>query len=124
MAATRNTPPESGDTQTSRFSEEERSELSQLIADAVKGGSAPVVDEGPKGPKKLSDSEWDDMTDRAREKWVRELVDFRLDELAKNDDDRQLREKVDALADRKPEPEAVPSTWSKVQRLIWGDRDQ
>jgi hypothetical protein len=90
-----------------------------MIADAVSGTKPPPTE--PAGPKKVSDSEWDDMTDRKRESWVRELVDFRLLELEKDDEIRQLAAKVNGLSAEKPEPEVSPGIKTKLQKLIWGD---
>jgi hypothetical protein len=124
MATDKN--PDDADTRTSGFSEEERSELRQLIAEAV--GSAtppPAAKEPPPGPKAVSDDEWDRMSDRSRESWVRQLVDFRLDELARDDEVARQRADIDALkADKTPEPEAPPSVVTKVQRWLWGEPDK
>lgn len=123
MATTRNNPapdpappPEGGG-----FSPEQKSELTALIAEAVGSAKPPGQDPTQGGPKPVSDDDWDKMTDRARESWVRQLVDFRLDELAKEDDDARLRQEVEALkAAKTVEPEATPSVITKLQKFLWG----
>jgi len=122
MAPARNTPaPEEGDTRTSGLSEEDRSWIKDAIAEAVGGAKAPVS-ETPAAPK-VSDDEWDKMSDRQRESWVRSLVDFELEELMRYDADAKLRAQVAdlAAAKEKPEPEAPPSVVSRLQKFLWGD---
>jgi hypothetical protein len=112
---------------TSGFSEEQRSELRQLIAEAVGSATPPkaATPEKAAGPKQVSDSEWDAMSDRQRESWVRQLVDFRLDELARDDEFARQRADIDALkADKTPEPEAPPSVVSKIQKFLWGEPER
>lgn len=122
--ATRNAPPPEPEQQTSGFTEEQRSELRELIADAV-GATKPPGPAAPAGPKQLSDSEWDAMSDRQRESWVRQLVDFRLDELSRDDEIARQRAEIDALkTDKTPEPEAPPSVVTKIQKFLWGEPDK
>jgi hypothetical protein len=123
--ATRNTtpPPDEGDTRTSGFSEEQRGELRDLIAEAVGGAKPPPAPKEKVGPA-LTDSEWDAMSDRQRESWVRKLVDFRLDELAREDEIARHGADIDALKNQKPEPEATPSVVTKLQRWLWGEPDK
>jgi len=107
------------------FSETQRSQLEEMIAKVVGGAKAPETT--PTGPAPKTDDEWDNMTDRARESWVRQLVDSELDKLAKDDDQRRLAADVEALksgADKKPEPEKSPGVITRLQKLIWGDQDQ
>lgn len=124
---TRNAPPPEPEQQSSGFSEEQRSELRELIAEVVAGAKppkAPEAPEAPQGPRQLSDSEWDVMSDRQRESWVRQLVDFRLDELSRDDEIRAQRDDIERLkADKTPEPEAPPSVVTKIQKFIWGEPD-
>jgi hypothetical protein len=124
MATRNSTPPPDGDTQTSGFTEEQRGELRDLISEVVGGAKPPTV--GPKekvGPA-MSDSEWDAMSDRQRESWVRKLVDFRLDELARDDEIARQRADIDDLKNQKPEPEATPSIVTKLQKWLWGEPDK
>jgi len=109
---------------TSGFSEEQRSELRDLIAEVVGSSKPPPApDKGP--APKVSDSEWDAMSDRQRESWVRQLVDFRLDELARDDEVARQRADIDALkADKTPEAEAPPSVVSKIQKFLWGEPER
>lgn len=111
------------DTQTGGFTEEERNDLRDLIKEVVSGALPPPAPEKT-GP---TDDEWDKMTDRARESWVRSLVDGKLDELAKLDADRRRDAEIDALKNKKPEPEKEPtdrppSPLDKVRKFLWGDQ--
>jgi hypothetical protein len=121
MATARNTPaPEEGDTQTSGLSEDDRNWIKSAIAEAV-GGVKPPEGSTPTAPK-VSDDEWDKMSDRQRESWVRSLVDFELEELIRYDADAKLRADVEALKQKpEPEPEAPPSVVSRLQKFLWGD---
>ena len=101
-----------------------KAEIAAMIAEAVGGATPPPT--APEGPRKLTDDEWDAMTDRGRESWVRKLVDFRLDELSRDDEVRRLAAEVAGLAagPAKPEPEKSPGMMTRLQKLVWGDRDQ
>ena len=118
-----------GDTRTSGFSEDERNELKALIAEAV--GSAKPPEPGPTGPPAKTDDEWDAMSDRQRESWVRKLVDFRLDELAREDADARRDAEIEALKQGlggKPEPEKSPADrppgfFDTVRKWMWGEQD-
>lgn len=125
MAATRNstTDPEAP---ASGLTDQDREDIASMIAEAVKGGKAPsATTDDPKGPKPVTDSEWDSWPERRRESWVRELVSSYLDDLAKDDEIRSHREEIDKLkADKKPEPEAQPGITTKLQRFLWGERDK
>jgi hypothetical protein len=103
------------------FSDEQKSQLEEMIKAAV-GGAKPPGGEQPTERPRPTDDQWDAMSDRQRETWVRQEVDWRIDELVKLDEDRKLREKVDALAaDKdKPEPEVTPTPWNKLQKWLWG----
>lgn len=118
-------PPEGDtDTRTSGFSEDERTELAELIREAIGSGKPPPASDKPERPT-VTDSEWDAMTDRKRESWVRDLVVSVLDDLAKEDEDARLRADVDKLKeDKTPEPEAPPSVVTRLQRILWGDPDK
>jgi hypothetical protein len=122
--ATRNTPPPEGDTQTSGFTEEQRGELRDLIAEIVGGPKPPPTPSAAVVGPTLTDSEWDAMSDRQRESWVRKLVDFRLDELARDDEIARQRADIDDLKSQKPEPEATPSVVTKLQKWLWGEPDR
>jgi hypothetical protein len=113
------------DTRTSGFSEDERSELAAMIAEAVGAAKPPAArPDAPPRPT-VTDSEWDAMSDRKRESWVRDLVVSVLDDLAHDDEEARLRADVDQLKkDKEPEPEAPPSVVTKVQRILWGDPDK
>lgn len=109
-----------GDTKTSGFSEEQRGEIAALVAELIKGDKPP-----PSAPERptVTDSQWDEMTDRKRESFVRDMVVSVLDDLAKQDDEARLRDDVEKLlkADKTPEPEAPPSVVTRLQRWLWGD---
>jgi hypothetical protein len=99
------------------FNPTQRSELEELIAKAVSGAKPP--DAG--GPPKVSDDDWDKMSDRQRESWVRQLVDFRLDELSRDEEIARQRSEIEQLKkDKTPEPERPPSVVTKIQRWLWG----
>lgn len=127
MATARNAPsdPPEG---TEGFSPTQKTELAALIAEAVKGAKPPEAP--PAGPPGKTDDEWDAMSDRQRESWVRGLVDFRLDELSRDDETRRLAAEVEALkagvssAAAKPEVEKSPGMVSKLQKLLWGRPDE
>jgi len=120
--ATARTPSSDPPAPDNGFNETQRSQLSEMIAQAVSGNKPPPSVDAPTGPRKVTDGEWDDMTDRKRESWVRELVDFRLLELEEKDEVRRLAQKVNELGQSKPEPEVSPGITTRLQKLIWGDR--
>jgi hypothetical protein len=125
MATTRNAPAADPDESPQGFTEEQRGELEEMIARVVAGAKPPEAKPAPAGPPAKSDDEWDAMSDRQRESWVRSLVDFRLDELSRDDEMARQRSEIDALKnDKTPEPEKVPSVVSKIQKFLWGDPDQ
>ena len=121
MAAARSEAP------SSTFSEEQRAELSTLIAEAVGSVGAPpadVQDAGKKEVPKVSDSEWAGMSDRQRQGWVESMVTHHLSELARQDKDYERDRKIAELEGRKaPEPEKAPSVWTRLQGLLWGEPD-
>ena len=119
--ATARTPSSEPPAQDDGFNETQRTQLQEMIAQAVSGKTPPPSVEAQSGPRKVTDSEWDDMTDRKRESWVRELVDFRLLELEEKDEVRRLAQKVNELGQSKPEPEVSPGIKTRLQKLIWGD---
>lgn len=114
----------STETPTSGFTEEQRSELAELIAEAVKGGAPPPENQPKDGPQ-VTDDEWGGWSDRKKQNFITELVDHRLGELARLDKDYQRDAKIAELEskNRTPEPERTPSTWSKIQGFLWGDKD-
>jgi hypothetical protein len=124
MATTRNPAPADPDESPGGFTEEQRSELEELIARAVGSAKPPEAKPAPAGPPAKSDDEWDAMSDRQRESWVRSLVDFRLDELSRDDEMARQRDEIEKLKnDKTPEPEKAPSVVSKIQKFLWGDPD-
>jgi hypothetical protein len=127
LVATRSasTPPPDPDAPASGFSDEQRNELRDLIAEAVGGAKPPAAPSGPTGPKQVSDGEWDAMSDRSRETWVRQLVDFRLEELYQADEVARNRADIDELkGQRTAQPEASPSVVTKLQRWLWGEPEK
>lgn len=128
MATRSNPAPEpSSEPPAEGFTEGQRAELRALIAEAVGSAKAPTPEpssepKGAKGPPQVSDAQWDVMSDRQRESYVRQIVDFRLDELARDDEIRAQRSELEKLkADKTPEPEDVPGPISKIQAWLWGD---
>ena len=82
----------------------------------------------PDRPPPVSDDQWANMTDRARENWVSSQVGWTLDELARLDADRRRDADIEALKNVKPEPEAspqgpMPTLLQKFQKFLWGDQD-
>jgi hypothetical protein len=122
MPTSRNAPET---TESSGFTEDQRSELRSIIAEVVGAANPPAAPATSSGPKQVSDSEWDAMSDRQRESWVRQLVDFRLDELSRDDEIARQRGEIEQLKnDKTPEPEAPPSVVSKIQKFLWGEPDK
>jgi len=110
----------------SAFSDEQKSELAELIAEAVKGVKPPDQPAPtPTGPPPVSDADWDKMSDRARESWVRQLVDFRLEELGRQDADAERDRKIAELERAKAEAEKPPgdrppTVIDKLRSFLWG----
>jgi hypothetical protein len=124
--ATARTPANADPPADDGFNDTQKSQLSEMIAAAVGGAKPPPTTDAPKGPKPVSDDEWDNMSDRNRESWVRQLVDAELDRLVKDDEDRKLRDTVAELAglvSAKPEPEKIPGPLARLQVLFWGRPD-
>lgn len=95
-----------------------------MIQRAVGGAKPPAQPEPAKTPA-VTDDEWDKMSDRQRESWVRSLVDDTLDKLRREDDDRRRDDEIRELqeaAKPKPEPEAVPDTITRLRKFIWGEQ--
>jgi hypothetical protein len=123
MATARTTPPSPDPSADDGFNETQKSQLSEMIAAAVGGAKPPETVKD--GPKPVTDDQWDNMSDRSRESFVRQIVDAELDRLVKEDETRSLAADVAALkAGVKLEPEKTPGMMTKLQKLIWGDRDQ
>jgi hypothetical protein len=115
------TPKEPAPSPEPAFSDTQRGELEAMIAKAVGGAKPPDTPAEPQGPKAVTDDEWDKMPDRQRESWVRQLVDFRLDELMKMDADAERDRKLAELeAATKVVPEKPPSVASRIQSWLWG----
>lgn len=106
------------------FTEEQRAELVALIAEATKGGEAPPPDALPKDAPKVTDAEWDSMSDRHKQSWIKSVVDHHLGELSRKDADAERDARLAELEARKaPEPERAPSVWSRLQGVLWGQPD-
>ncbi|HUO47999.1 MAG TPA: hypothetical protein VMU09_04115 [Acidimicrobiales bacterium] len=111
---------------TPAFSDEQKSELAEMIAEAVKGAKPPEQPApAPAGPRAVTDAEWDTMSDRARESWVRQLVDFRLEELGRQDADAERDRKIAELEKAKAAAEAPPgdrppTIIDKLRGFLWG----
>lgn len=121
MATTRK-PDDSGTgTEESGFNEAQRSELQQIIADAVAGVKPPDAPAEPDRPK-MTDDQWDVMSDRQRESFVRSIVDNELDRLSQLDTLRAHDEQIRALAEKNQtvEPEAHPDPMTRIRKFLWG----
>jgi hypothetical protein len=124
MATTRK-PPE-GD--PPGISPEDRAAFDTYVEELSQLGTPPKAEPGPTGPKPVTDAQWDAMTDRARESWVRQMVDSRLDDLSRDDEIARHAAEIEALKN-KPEPEGtpagqMPTMFQKLQKLLWGEPDQ
>ena len=111
-------------TQNSGFSEDQRAELEAIISKVV-GGAKPPDPPAPKA-KPVTDDDWDNMTDRQRESWVRQVVDDVLDGLARDDADRRRDAEIEALKQAKnTDPENTPDPATPLDRLrkwLWGEQ--
>lgn len=111
-------------TKDSGFTEEQRSELATLIAEAVGGAKPPAPEEQPSNVPQVSDDEWASMSDKSRQGYIESVVSHMLSELAHLDADQRRDAQIADLANQKPEPERPPSIVSKLQKLLWGDPDE
>ncbi len=122
MATTRK-PPEG----PSDLSPEQRSAFDAYVEELAQlEGPPPTPPAGGNAPKPVTDDEWDKMTDRARESWVRQLVDSRLDDLSRDDEIARHAAAIAELKSKKPEPEGtpagpMPSPLSRLQKFLWGE---
>jgi hypothetical protein len=107
------------------FTDAQKSELSAMIAEAVKSNTAPPKEDQPKGAPTVTDEEWAGMSDRKRENFITQVVDARLDELARLDADAERDRKIADLEKKngQPLPEKAPSVWTKLQGFLWGAAD-
>jgi hypothetical protein len=122
VAAARTQPTEESSAQESGFTDAQRSELRDIIAEVVGGAKAPAPE--PKAPR-TTEAEYDRLTDRQRERLISEQVADELLRLRNEDELLRQRDEIDALkADRKPEPEATPSVVSRIQKILWGEPDK
>jgi hypothetical protein len=121
MATTSNPDPSAA----TGFSEEEKGELRQLIAEAIGSVTPPKAEPTSTAPA-VTDDEWDKMTDRARESYVKNVVSDVLDSLRRDDEIARQGAEIDALK-QKPEPEGTPQDsppglLQKIQKLVWGEQ--
>lgn len=94
--------------------------IEQMISDLA--GSAKAPDPGEAKTPKLSDDEWDALTDRGKESWVRRLVEGEIERVRAADKDRQRDAEIDDLKKKveRPEPERAPSITTRIQEWLWG----
>lgn len=109
------------------LSAEERTAFDQYVTELSQLGTPPAPTTAPGAPKPVTDAQWDAMTDRARESWVRQLVDARLDDLSREDeaarlaaDVAKLKESKAAETERAP-ADPPPSALRKLQKWLWGE---
>lgn len=107
------------------LSPEQRTAFDTYVEELSQLGTPPKADPGPTGPKPVTDAQWDAMTDRARESWVRQLVDTRLDDLSRDDEIARHAQAIEDLK-KKPETEGtpagpMPTTLQKLQKFLWGE---
>jgi hypothetical protein len=121
MATTRKAEDPGTGTEESGFNETQRTELQQIIAEAVAGVKPPAAPSEPSVPA-MTDDQWDGMSDRQREGFVRSIVDNELDRLSQLDTLRAHDEQIRALAEKNQtvEPEAHPDPMTRVRKFLWG----
>jgi hypothetical protein len=118
-------PPPDGNTLETGFTEEQRTELAAMIAEAVKGNTPPLSNNQPPAAPAVSDDEWASMSDRSRQSFIESVVNHHLSELAKYDADSRRDAQLAELSGKKPpEPERAPSVWSRLQGILWGEPDE
>jgi hypothetical protein len=103
MATTRK-PPEGAPPD---ISPEQRTAFDAYIEELAQLGKPPES-APPTGPKPVTDAQWDAMSDRQRESWVRQLVDGRLDDLSRDDEIARHAAEIERLKN-KPEAEGTPA---------------
>jgi hypothetical protein len=110
------------------FTPEQETRLGEIVAGVLagSGGKAPTQT-GKGGKTPPTDDEWDNMSPRARESWVRDLVGERLGELKRDDEFNALRKEVDDLKAgggappaSAPPAERAPSVLSALGAWLWG----
>ena len=126
MATTRNKP--EGAPPPDGITPEDRAAFDSYIEELSALGTPPTTQPTPTGPKPVTDAQWDAMSDRARESWVRQLVDARLDDLSAQDEAARMRADIEALKNKKPETEGtptgpMPTMFQRIQRILWGEAD-
>lgn len=119
MAGTRSPTQAPTTTETSGFTEDQRNELKALIQEAIGSAALSPPAAQAKSAPAVSEEGWGKMSDRQRQSLVSQLVDFRLDELARIEADADRDRKIADLQ-KKGQPERPPSTWSKIQGILWG----
>ncbi len=107
------------------ISPEDRAAFDSYIEQLAQLGTPPKAEPTPTGPKSVTDAQWDAMSDRARESWVRQLVDSRLDDLSRDDEIARHAAEIAALKN-KPEPEGAPAAQmptmlQRLQKFLWGE---
>lgn len=107
------------------ISPEDRAAFDTYIEQLSQLGTPPKVDPTPTGPKPVTDAQWDAMSDRAREGWVRELVDSRLDDLSRDDEIARHAAEIAALKAKHESEGApdgpMPTIFQRVQKFLWGE---
>jgi hypothetical protein len=107
------------------ISPEQRTAFDAYVTELSQLGKPPDPPPGPTGPKPVTDAQWDAMSDRARESWVRQLVDARLDDLSRDDEIARHAAEIEALK-KKPEVEGapagpMPTVLQRLQKFLWGE---
>ncbi|HXW32278.1 MAG TPA: hypothetical protein VEJ21_04230 [Acidimicrobiales bacterium] len=109
------------DTQTEGFTDAQRSELSSMIAEAVKGaiGTPKREDKPLPQPPGPTDDEWAKMGPAQREASWKSAVENALASITHDADFEDLRRAVEELRN-KPEPEKAPDVFSRLRAFLWG----
>lgn len=123
--ATRNAPAPPADPPDEGFNETQLGQIEAMIAKAVGGAKPPAGDPADPPRVKPTDEQWDSMSDRQRETWVRQECDWWLQDLVKMDKERQRDADIEALKKKEdPEPEKPPSVVTKLQKFLWGSEPE
>ena len=106
------------------FTPQQKSELSSMIAEALKGSGGGKAPDPPKGEPAVSDDEWSRMGPAARESMIERSVRSILEQFGRDDKidslERELAELKDGKGKASSEPEKVPTIVDRFRVWLWG----